>query len=264
MFKCGTVFRSVAFATTILLSGAAQAADVHVIATGAVKGAFSRLVPAFEQASGHRLIIAWGPSYGSSPDAIPTRLKNQEPVDVLIMVGAALDDRLGDGKFIAASRADLAQSGIGVGVRKGAPRPDISSPAALKQALLNAKTIGHSEGASGTYIAGTLFKKLGISEQVASKVRVVHGKELVGDVIARGEVELGLQQISELMVVPGVEYVGPLPAELQKTSLISAVAAADASQAAAAKEFLLFLASPAASTMFAQSGLIPVKPPKPE
>lgn len=263
MFKRGTTFRSLALATALFLSGTAQAADIHVIATGALKGAFSRLVPAFEQASGHRLVIAWGPSYGSSPDAIPTRLENREPVDVLIMVAAALDERLGDGRFVAASRVDLAQSGIGVAVRQGAPHPDIGSPDTLKRALLAARTIGHSEGASGRYIAGTLFRKLGISDEVAGKVRVVHGKELVGEVIARGEVELGLQQISELMVVPGVDYVGPLPAGLQKTSLVSAVAAAHAPQAAA-KTLLLFLASPAASAMYAQSGLIPVRPPRPE
>lgn len=257
-------FKAAALGAAILLSGAVQAADIHVIATGALKGAFTRLVPAFEQASGHKLLIAWGPSYGSSPDAIPTRLKNKEPVDVLIMVGAALDQRLGDRKFIAASRADLAQSGIGVGVRKGAPRPDIGSAAALKQALLSAKSIGYSEGASGTYIAGTLLKKLGVSEQVAPKVRVVHGKELVGEVIARGEIELGLQQISELLVVPGVDYVGPLPAELQKMSLISAVIAADAPQMAAAKELMVFLASPAASALFAQSGLAPAKATQPQ
>ena len=260
MYKPESLFKPVAFAAALFFSGAVQAADIHVIATGAVKGAFSRLVPAFEQASGHRLLISWGPSYGSSPDAIPTRLKNGEPVDVLIMVGAALDERLNDGKFVKASRADLAQSAIGVGVRQGAPRPDIGTPAALRQTLLSAKSIGHSEGASGTYIAGTLFKKLGIADQVAPKVKVVHGKELVGEVLARGEVELGLQQISELIVVPGVDYVGPLPDSLQKTSLISAVAAADVPHAAAAKELLGFLVTPAAAAMFEQSGLVRVKP----
>jgi len=242
----------------MMLTGAAQAADIHVIATGALKGAFTKLAPAFEQASGHKLLIAWGPSYGSSADAIPMRIKNHEPVDVLIMVGAALDQHLADGSFIVSSRADLAQSGIGVGVRHGAPRPDISSPDALKQSLLSARSIGYSEGASGAYISGTLFKKLGIVEQVAPKIRLVHGKELVGEVIARGEVEIGLQQISELRVVPGVDYVGPLPADLQKISLISAVIARDANQMAPAKELMAFLSSPAAAAMFMQSGLDPV------
>ncbi len=257
MTKMRTTITAVAFAAATMLAGAAQAADIHVIATGALKGAFTRLAPAFEQASGHKLLIAWGPSYGSSADAIPTRIKNHEPVDVLIMVGAALDQQWDDGKFIAGSRADLAQSGVGVGVRHGAPRPDISSPDALKQALLSARSIGYSEGASGTYISGTLFKKLGIVEQVAPKVRLVHGKELVGEVIARGEVEIGLQQISELRVVPGVDYVGPLPADLQKISLISAVIARDASPLAPAQELMAFLQSPAAAAMFIQSGLDP-------
>lgn len=250
--------QAAALCAALALAGAAQAADIHVIATGALKGAFARLAPAFEQASGHKLLIEWGPSYGSSADAIPTRIRNQEPVDVLIMVAPALDQQLAGGKFIVASRADLAQSGVGVGVRKGAPRPDIGSTAALRQALLSAQSIGYSEGASGTYISTTLLKKLGIAEQVAGKTRLVHGKELVGEVIARGEVEIGLQQISELRVVPGVDYVGPLPAELQKISLISAVIARQAPQMAPAKELMAFLVSPAASAMFVQSGLDPV------
>jgi molybdate transport system substrate-binding protein len=244
----------------VALSGAACAADIQVIATGAMKGAFKQLAPAFEQASGHRLRIVWGPSYGNSPDAIPTRLAKGEPVDVLVMVGAALDDRLGDGRFDPATRADLAQSAIGVGVRQGASRPDIGTPEALKHALLAAKTIGHSEGASGKYIADTLFRKMGIAEQVAPKIVVVHGKELVGQVVARGEAEIGLQQISELMVVPGVDYLGPLPESLQKTSVISAIVASGSSQADAARAFVRLLATPASAKVFAASGLIPVSP----
>ncbi len=254
--------KAITIGVGMLLGSAAQAADIHVIATGALKGAFERLTPAFEQASGHKLLIAWGPSYGSSPDAIPSRLKSKQPVDVLIMVGAALDKHLVDGRFIAGSRANLAQSGIGVGVRKGAPRPDISSEAALKAALLAAPSIGYSEGASGAYISGTLLKQMGIAEQVAGKTHLVHGKELVGEVIARGEVAIGLQQISELRVVPGVDYVGPLPASLQKISLISAALAREAFDSAPARELMAFLVSPAAQTMLLESGLDPVAPPK--
>jgi molybdate transport system substrate-binding protein len=254
--------KAAALSLALSLAGTALADDVHVIATGALKGAFSRLTPAFEKSSGHTLIIAWGPSYGSSPDAIPTRLKNHEPVDVLIMVGAALDQHMADGRFLSESRANLAQSGIGVGVRKGAARPDISTEATLKAALLAAPSIGYSEGASGAYISGTLLKQLGIAEQVAGKTRLVHGKELVGDVIARGEVAIGLQQISELRVVPGVDYVGPLPTALQKTSLISAALARDAANSQPAKALMTFLASPTAQAMFIESGLDPVAAPK--
>src|SRR5471032_1294118 len=189
-------------AAGMLLGAAAPAADIHVIATGALKGAFQRLQPEFEQTTGHRLLISWGPSFGSSPDAIPSRLRRHEPLDVLIMVGPALDAQIAAGGIDAASRTDLAQTGIGIGVRQGAARPDIGSVDALRHVLLAARSIGYSEGASGSYIAHTLWKKLGIEQQVVSKVRIVDGKELVGEVIARGEVDIGLQQISELRVVP--------------------------------------------------------------
>jgi molybdate transport system substrate-binding protein len=254
-------FRSALAAMTaagMLMAGAAQAADIHVIASGALKGAFAVLIPQFEQASGHQVRMAWGPSSGVSPDAIPVRLRNHEPVDVLIMVAASLPPFVGDGRFLPTSRVDLAQSGIGVGVRSGAARPDIATPAALRLALLRATSIGYSEGASGTYISKSLFKQLGIEDQVASKIHLVKGKELVGEVLARGEVELGLQQISELRVVPGVDYVGPLPAALQKTSVLSAVQASDAPQPAAARQLLAFLTSPAAAAVYRKSGLDPV------
>lgn len=256
-------FTKTGLMAALLLCGAVQAAELQVIATGAVKGAFKQLVPAFEQASGHRVSIAWGPSYGTSADAIPTRLGRGDPADVLVMVGAALDDRIGDGQFNPASRADVARSAIGVGVRQGAPRPDISTPDAFKRALLAAKTIGHSEGASGQYIAGTLFKQMGIADQVASRIVIVHGKELVGNAIARGDVELGLQQVSELMVVPGVDYVGPLPESLQQNSVISAIVASKPVQAEAARAFVRFLATPDAARTFAASGLLAVKPASP-
>lgn len=245
-------------AASMLVSGAADAADIRVIASGAMRGAFTSLIPQFEQASGHHVVLAWGPSSGASPDAIPVRLRNHEPADVLVMVAASLPPFLADGRFIAASRVDLAQSGIGVGVRSGAARPDISTPAALRETLLQAASIGYSEGASGTYIAQSLFKQLGIETQVASKLHLVKGKELVGEVLARGEVQLGLQQSSELRVVPGVDYVGPLPDSLQKISVMAAVLASDAAQPAAARELLAFLKSPAAQAAYRHSGLDPM------
>lgn len=249
-------------ASVVLLAGNAQATEIRVIATGAISGAFAQLVPKFESETGHKLVISWGPSLGTSPDAIPVRLQNGEPVDVVVMVGAALDKQIKDGKFIAASRIDLAQSGIGVGVRKGAPKPDVSSLPALKQTLLNAKSIGYSEGASGNYIANILLDKLGIAEQVKKKSTLVKGKELVGQAIARGEVELGLQQISELRVVPGVDYVGPLPDELQKISTISTAIATHAPHPEAAQALTKFLTSAEASEIYTQSGLDVVSPKK--
>ena len=267
-------------AEAIEATQATQTTEIKVIVSGALKGAFDKLIPQFERETHHKVILAWGPSSGVSADAIPVRLQNHEPVDVLIMVGASLDRYAHDSRFNAASRVDLAQSGIGVGVRAGANHPDITTPEALRQTLLQAKSIGYSEGASGTYISNTLFKQLGIADQIASKIKLVHGKELVGDVIARGDVELGLQQISELRVVRGVDYLGPLPDSLQKISVMSAVQAADLpansvselkadnsvkkeadqTKSSAAHQLLVFLTSPTAVAMYQQSGLDPVLP----
>ncbi|TFE42304.1 ABC transporter substrate-binding protein [Paraburkholderia dipogonis] len=244
--------------TAALVSIQAQATEIQVLATGAVSGAFSKLVPLFERETGDTVHLSWGPSFGASKDALPVRIRNGEPVDVVIMVGSALDQQINAGQFVASTRVDLAQSGIGVGVRAGASKPDIRSAQALKATLLNARSIGYSEGASGTYIAGTLLRKLGVADQVSGKTVLVKGKELVGEAVARGDVEVGLQQISELRAVPGVDYVGPLPANLQKSSLISAAIATNSPARISAKAFLAFLSSPESAQALIQSGLDPI------
>ena len=190
----------------------------HVIVTGALTAPFRQIVPAFERASGHKLVMAWGPSAGESKDAIPVRLRSGEPADVVIMIGTALDGLVKQGVFKPAMRTDIAQSGIGVGVRVGTPRPDVSSAQALKRTLLSAHSIGYSEGGSGVYVSTELLKRLGIADQLAPKMKLVTG-ELVGEAIARGDVEIGIQQISELRAVRGVDYLGPLPGDLQHAAL---------------------------------------------
>ncbi len=239
---------------TLPMARSASAAEIHAIVTGALTGAFRELVPQFERQSGDKIIIAWGPSSGTSPDAIPVRIQNGEPVDVLIMLAPALDALVKQSKFTPAMRVDVAQSGVGVGVRKGAPKPDVSSADALRRALLEARSIGYSEGGSGVYVSKELLGRLGIADQVADKLRKITG-ELVGEAIARGEVEIGIQQISELRAVPGVEYAGPLPGGLQNTSVIAAAVSTGAKEPEAAGEFVAFLASSAASPAFTGSGL---------
>lgn len=247
-------------ATLASASIQAQATDLHVLATGAVSGAFSKLIPVFERETGDTVHISWGPSFGSSKDALPVRIRNGEPVDVVIMVGTALDQQIKAGQFTESSRVDLAQSGIGVGVRAGTSKPDVRSAQALKATLLNARSIGYSEGASGTYIASTLLHKLGIANEVADKTVLIKGKELVGDAVARGDVEVGLQQISELRAVRGVDYVGPLPANLQKNSLISAAISTNSQADVSAKAFLAFLSSHESAQALMESGLDPITP----
>jgi molybdate transport system substrate-binding protein len=236
------------------MARSANAAEIHAIVTGALTGAFRELVPQFERQSGDKVIIAWGPSSGTSSDAIPVRIQNGEPVDVLIMLGPALDALIKQAKFTPVMRVDVAQSGVGVGVRSGTSKPDISSTEALRRTLLEAKSIGYSEGGSGVYVSKELLRRLGIADQVADKLRKITG-ELVGEAIARGEVEIGIQQISELRVVPGVEYAGPLPNGLQNTSVIAAAVSKDAKEPDAARTFVAFISSPAASSAFTNSGL---------
>jgi molybdate transport system substrate-binding protein len=234
-----------------------HAAELRVMASGALNGAFREIVPRFEQASGHKVTIAWGPSSGTSPDAIPVRLASGEKPDLLIMVEASFGKVLAEGKFAAAGRKAFARSGIGVGVKSGTAKPDIGSVEQLRQALLNARSIGYSEGASGVYVAAELLKKLDIAGQVLPKARKITG-ELVGHAIARGDVEIGLQQISELKAVPGVDYVGPLPEAVQKASIMVAAVALNAQEPEAADAFITFLTSADAASILAKSGLDPV------
>jgi molybdate transport system substrate-binding protein len=233
------------------------AAELRVIASGAVSGAFREIVPQFEQASGHKLVIVWGPSSGTSPDAIPVRLASGEKPDLVIMVETAFSKLLAEGKFLAGERKAFARSRIGIGVKSGAAKPDIGSVDELRRALLNARSIGYSEGASGVYVAGELMTKLGIADQVLPKTRKITG-ELVGQAIARGDVEIGLQQISELKAVPGVNYAGPLPEAVQKASVMIAGIALNAKEPDAAKTLINFLTSAGVAYILAKSGLDPM------
>nr|WP_198984545.1 substrate-binding domain-containing protein [Herbaspirillum sp. ASV7] len=236
----------------------ARAAEIHVLATGALSAAFKKLVPAFEKKSGDHLVIAWGPSYGSSADALPTRIRNKEPMDLCFMIGAALDGQIQQGVFDPVTRADLAQSRVGVAVRAGLPVPDVSSVEKLRTALLEAKSVAFSEGASGTFIVNTLFPKLGIVEQMKSKSVLIHGKELVGTAIERGEADLGLQQISELRAIAGIQFAGPLPDAVQNPNVIAAAIARDAKERKAAQGLIDYLRTAEAKAIFESTGLDPV------
>jgi len=249
---------TVAMCASTMVASSAHAKDIHVLATGALSAAFKKLGPAFEKKTGDHLVISWGPSYGTSPDALPIRIKNNEPMDVCFMIGAALDDQIVKGRFDGNTRADLAESRIGLAVRAGLPVPDISSVDKLRKALLNAKSVAFSEGASGTFITGTLFSKLDVVEQMNSKSVLIKGKELVGTAIDRGEADLGLQQISELRAIPTIQFAGPLPIEVQKVSVISAAIATDAKEKAAAQTLISYLKTPEAKAIFESTGLDPI------
>src|SRR5437016_13569311 len=210
----------------VFIAGAASAAEIHVMISAGFYRVYAELGPAFERASGHRLITTRGPSMGDSPEAIPTRLTRGETADVVILDGGAADELAKRGLVRPESKVELARSQIGMVVRAGAAKPDIGSVEAFRNALLAAKSIAYSDSASGTYLSTTLFAKLGIADQMAGKSRKVRGPpsgEPVAAVVARGEAEIGFQQVSELIHVPGIIFAGTIPAELQLVTVYAAV-----------------------------------------
>jgi molybdate transport system substrate-binding protein len=254
-------FAALVAITTALISGAALAADIHVMISAGFFQAYSALAPAFERASGHHLITTRGPSLGDSPEAIPTRISHGEPTDVVIMVGASIDDLSRQGLVEADSKVNLARSEIGMVVRAGAAKPDIGSVEAFRRTLLGAKSIAYSDSGSGIYLSTTLFAKLGVADQIAGKSRKIRGPpsgEPVAAVVARGEAEIGFQQVSELIHVPGVTFLGRIPAELQEETFFSGAIATAVKQRDAGEALIRFLASPEAAPAILAAGLTPV------
>jgi molybdate transport system substrate-binding protein len=245
------------FAATLLLTGAAHAAEVRVMISGGLTAAYNALVPEFERQTGNKVITAYGPSMGTTINAIPVRLARGEPADVLIMVGYALDDLAKQGKVIADSRVELVKSPIGIAVKAGAPKPDISSADAVKRALLAAKSVAYSDSASGVYVSTEMFQKLGIADAMKDKAKKIPAEPVAG-VVARGDAEIGFQQISEMLPVPGIDIVGQLPPDLQKITAFSAGIATVSKEPDAGKALIKFLASPAASAAIVKSGMEPI------
>lgn len=234
-----------------------SAAEIKVMISGGLTAAYKALIPAFEQKTGDIVTTAYGPSMGDTPNAIPVRLARGEETDVLIMVKEALEDLIQQGKAIPSTRVDLVRSPIGIAVRAGSPKPDIGTPDALREALLAAKSIAYSDSASGVYVETKLFKRLGIEEQVKAKARMIPA-EPVAAVVARGEAEIGFQQISELLPVAGAEVVGPIPPEVQKITFFSAAVTTNAKSPDAARALIAYFAGPEASPALERSGLDPI------
>ncbi len=239
------------------LTGTASAAEVRVMISGGFTAAFKALVPEFERQTGNKVLIAYGPSMGTTVNAIPVRLERGEPADVLIMVGYALGDLIKSGKAVADSRVDLVNSPIGIAVKTGAPHPDISSSDAVKKALLSAKSVAYSDSASGVYVSTEMFQKLGIVDQMKDKATKIPATP-VGEIVAKGEAEIGLQQISELKPVQGIDIIGKLPDDLQKITVFSAGIATVSKEPEAGKALIKFLTSPAARDEIVKSGLDPI------
>jgi len=251
MKKPVVLWLSVVGLTMLLVARPAFAADVQVMISSGFYGAYSELGPAFERASGHHLVTTRGPSMGDSPEAIP---------DLVILDGNAAEELGRKGLVRADGRTELARSLIGMVVREGAAKPDIGSVESFRQTLLAAKSIAYSDSGSGIYLSTTLFAKLGVAEQVAPKSRKVRGPpsgEPVAAVVARGEAEIGFQQVSELIHVGGVSFVGTIPAELQPRFSFAGALTSTVRQPEAAAALIRFLASPEAAPVIRKAGLAP-------
>ncbi|MFN7977386.1 MAG: substrate-binding domain-containing protein [Vicinamibacterales bacterium] len=256
----GLAIAWLAFAVTLWPAGArARGDDVLVMSNGATTPAWLALVPVIEQATGHRMVTV-ATAMGSGANAIPSRVRRGEPVDIVLLPSGTIDDLIRDGAALAGSREDFARSRIGLAVPAGAPSPRVSTVAELRAALLAAPSIAVSAQVSGQYVTAELFPRLGIAEQVVTKLRRVEG-ELVADMLARREAALGFQQISELVAAPGVDYVGPLPSELQRTTVMAAGIPKSALHTDAARDVIRVLASPRAAAILEASGLDPIVRP---
>jgi molybdate transport system substrate-binding protein len=222
-------------------------AEITVMASLAFKAAYLELVPKFEAASGHQVTTLWVPSVD-----MRTRLKDGEVVDLVIMSRGAIEE-LPAGVVAPNGIINLAKAGVGVAVKTGAPRPDIGSVEALKQTLLAAKSVAYSTGPSGVYLE-KLFERMGIADTIRGKLKRVKD-EPTGALVARGEAEIGFQQKSELLPVAGIDYVGPLPAEVQNITVFAAAVHAKAKQPEATWALVKFLTAPAAAPIVQKTGM---------
>ena len=243
-------------AVLTLMMGSAPAAEINAFVSTAIKAATDEILPPFERANGHTIRASYAPS-----GALVPRFLRGEPVDIFLTDAPALDELIKQGKIVG-GRVDLVRTGIGIAVRKGAPKPDVSTPEALKRALLAAKTIGHASPAGGSITARHVqwvFQQLGITDEMTPKVKMSMGgpNSRVSVLVSSGEAEIGLQQASELYDNPEVEVIGMLPAELQQTTVYSAGITANAKEAEAAKAMIKALTTPQAKSIYKAKGLEP-------
>jgi molybdate transport system substrate-binding protein len=232
----------------------AAAAEIKVLTAGAFKQVLLMLVPDFEKQTGHKVIVE-----NDTVGALAKRIEGGEVFDLAVLTPAAVNDLSSKGKFVAGSRTNLGRVGVGVVVREGAPKPDISSVDAFKKALLAAKSVAYIDpaagGSSGIYVAG-LLDRLGVAAEVKPKAKLIPGGA-VAEHIARGEAELGIHQISEILPVKGVTLVGPLPADIQNYTIYAAGLGAHGKESEAAKALLKTLSGPAAADVLKSKGMEP-------
>jgi molybdate transport system substrate-binding protein len=237
--------------SSMLLPILASAAEITVLASGATQDAYVELVPEFERSSGHKVTTTWTGSAN-----IKKQIGAGEVYDLVIVGGPVIDAFIQEGKLVPGSRVDLMKSGVGVAARAGSPKRDISSSEALKNTVLAAQSIGYSTGPSGDYVL-SLFERMGIADQVKPKMKQVSSGARIATFITSGEAEIGFQQISELIHAPGVDYLGPLPPDVQQITVFSSGIHSAAKQPAAAKELVKFLTAPSAASVIKSHGMEP-------
>jgi molybdate transport system substrate-binding protein len=235
----------------LVLTTPVSAAEIVLLSSTAMRESLEDLVPAFEKASGHKVTII----FKSGVD-VTAALRAGDQADVAVSTDTALDELVKEGKIVANSRVDFARPRVGVAVRQGAAKPDISTADGLRKTLLAAKSIGYSKGPSGIHLEGVM-KQLGVFDQVKAKLIQPALGVRVGSMVARGEAEIGVQQVNELLPIPGIDFVGPLPKELQPALVYSLAVPATAKERAAAAALVKFLTSEAALPVFKKLGLDP-------
>ncbi|OLB96891.1 MAG: hypothetical protein AUH76_10005 [Candidatus Rokubacteria bacterium 13_1_40CM_4_67_11] len=244
--------RLIAFAMLFLAgTGAVQAAEIKVLSAGAVKAVIVNVGDAFEKDSGHKLSASFA-TVGVTRQKLAA-----EPADVVIMTDVAIDEAIRQGSVVAGTRNDIARAGVGVGVKEGAPRPDISTPEAFKQTLLSAKSLVYvdpAQGATSGIHFASVLQRLGIADAVKSKTILWPGG-YAAEAVVKGQAEIVVHQISEILPVKGVTLVGPLPKDLQKITIYSAGIATKSEVPDAARAFISYLVSPPVKAKFAQAGL---------
>ncbi|ALK97599.1 hypothetical protein AB595_25405 [Massilia sp. WF1] len=240
-----------------LAGAAAHATDLRVVSSGGFAQAYKDLAGPYEHTSGNHLVSEWGPSMGMTKNAIPARLARGEPIDVVIMVGDALDKLMAEGKLEPGSKVILANSPIACAVRHGSAKPDIGTVDGLRSAFLHAQKVAYSDSASGEYIKHQLLDKLGIRQQMEGKAAQIPATP-VGEIVAHGDADFGCQQRSELKPVQGIDIVGLLPQEVQLKTEFSGAVVRGARHPEAARELLRYLASPANAGAIEATGLEPV------
>ncbi len=251
---------SLLFASLLLLACGSTTvqvpSEINVMTSGGFSAPYDAVIGDFETSAGLTIHTARGASMGGAPDSIPSRLERNEPADVVILASEALDMLIEQGKVAPGSRVDLVHSKIGLAVQAGATQPDISTPEVFVQMLRDAESIAYSASASGTYLSTELFPRLGIMEEIQDKCQRIES-ERVGNVVARGDAQIGFQQVSELLPIEGIDYVGTIPEELQKVTTFSAGIATDARNPDGARALIGFLSSPEVYAAIREAGLEP-------